>query len=74
MDGALLAGQQAGAHLDAAGPKGKGGGELPAISDAAGGDDGTLTASTTWGTRAMVVSSPMWPPLSQPSAMTPSMP
>ena len=40
MDGALLAGQQAGAHLDAAGPKGKGGGELPAISDAAGGDDG----------------------------------
>ena len=25
VDGALLAGQQAGAHLDAAGPKGKGG-------------------------------------------------
>ena len=30
--------------------------------------------SRTWGTRAMVVSSPTWPPLSVPSAMKPSTP
>ena len=31
---------------------------------------GISTASTTWGTSAMVVSSPMWPPDSVPSATT----
>lgn len=35
---------------------------------------GTLTASTTCGTRHMVVSSPMWPPDSVPSATTASAP
>ena len=35
---------------------------------------GMSTASTTWGTRAMVVVSPTWPPLSVPSAMTASAP
>ena len=37
MDGALLACQQAGAHLDAAGAQGEGGGGLPPVRDAAGG-------------------------------------
>ena len=31
---------------------------------------GICTASTTWGTRAIVVSSPTWPPDSVPSAIT----
>ena len=35
---------------------------------------GTSTASMTWGTRAMVVISPTWPPDSVPSAMTASTP
>ena len=35
---------------------------------------GTSTASTTWGTSTMVVSSPMWPPDSQPSAITAAAP
>ena len=38
MDGALPAHQQAGADLGAAGPQGKGGGQLPSSGDAAGGD------------------------------------
>ena len=35
---------------------------------------GRPVISHTWGTRAMVVSSPTWPPLSVPSAMKPSTP
>ena len=35
---------------------------------------GTSTASTTCGTSGMVVSSPMWPPPSMPSAITASAP
>ena len=35
---------------------------------------GMLSASTTCGTSGMVVSSPMWPPPSMPSAMTASAP
>ena len=39
MDGALKACQQAGAHLNAAGPQREGRGRLPSVGNAAGGDD-----------------------------------
>ena len=42
VDGALLAHQQAGAHLGSNGTQGVGGQQLPSAGDAAGGDDGDV--------------------------------
>ena len=42
VNGTFPACQQAGAHLDAAGTQGEGGGSLTAVGNAAGGDDGNI--------------------------------
>ncbi len=75
VDGALLAHQQAGAHLHAAGTQCQRSGQLTAVGDAARRNDGhAAPRPPPGGTSAMVVISPTWPPLSVPSAMTASMP
>ncbi len=62
VNGALDTGQQAGAHLDAAGTQCEGGSGLTAVRDAAGSHHGDADGVDDLGTRAMVVISPTWPP------------